>query len=115
VNCGATGAITGIGNVLPRPVLHLVSLCNKAAAGDVTARALAAELEKALYVLSTFDEGVDLVLYFKHMMVLEGNPEYTLHINPTDQLTESQKNFATSQLKIFNSWYAAWSKANPAT
>jgi 1-pyrroline-4-hydroxy-2-carboxylate deaminase len=115
VNCGATGAITGIGNVLPRPVLHLVALCKKAAAGDVTARALAAELEKALYVLSTFDEGVDLVLYFKYMMVLEGNLEYALHFNPSDKLTDSQKNFATNQLEMFNSWYAAWSKANPAT
>ncbi len=35
VNCGATGAITGIGNVLPREVLHLVSLCERAAKGDV--------------------------------------------------------------------------------
>jgi dihydrodipicolinate synthase/N-acetylneuraminate lyase len=34
VNCGATGAITGIGNVLPREVLHLVALCQKAASGD---------------------------------------------------------------------------------
>ena len=31
VNCGATGAITGIGNVLPREVLHLVELCRKRA------------------------------------------------------------------------------------
>jgi hypothetical protein len=27
VNCGATGAITGIGNALPREVLHLTALC----------------------------------------------------------------------------------------
>ena len=38
VNCGATGAITGIGNVLPREVLHLVSLSERAAKGDVAAR-----------------------------------------------------------------------------
>ncbi len=37
VNCGANGAITGIGNVIPREVLHLVDLCKKAAAGDATA------------------------------------------------------------------------------
>ena len=34
VNCGASGAITGIGNVLPREVLHLVALCQRAANGD---------------------------------------------------------------------------------
>ena len=63
VNCGATGAITGIGNALPREVLQLVDLCKKAAKGDVVARRQARELEAALAVLSSFDEGTDLVLY----------------------------------------------------
>ncbi len=31
VNCNATGAITGIGNALPREVLHLVALAKRAA------------------------------------------------------------------------------------
>ena len=62
VNCNAGGAITGIGNVLPHEVLQLVSLCERAAAGDAEARAQALELENALAVLSSFDEGVDLVL-----------------------------------------------------
>ena len=57
VNCGATGAITGIGNVLPKEVLHLVALCEKAAAGDAEARRKALELDAALGVLSSFDEG----------------------------------------------------------
>ena len=39
VNCGAVGAITGIGNVLPREVLQLEALCRRGAAGDATARA----------------------------------------------------------------------------
>ena len=65
VNCGASGAITGIGNVLPREVLHLVALCERAAAGDPEARRRALELDGALTALSTFDEGADLVLYFK--------------------------------------------------
>eukprot|EP01030_Chromulinospumella_sphaerica_P012764 gene12764-12556_t len=60
VNCGAAGAITGIGNALPKEVLHLVSLCEKAAKGDATARREALELEEALTVLSTYDEGPDL-------------------------------------------------------
>ena len=109
VNCGAVGAITGIGNVLPKEVLHLVSLCKEAARGDANARRHALELEHALGVLSSFDEGADLVLYYKYLMVLEGNPEYELNLNPTDVLSTSQKKYAESQLKLFRSWYRAWS------
>ncbi|WP_374651279.1 dihydrodipicolinate synthase family protein [Dongia sp.] len=108
VNCGAAGAITGIGNVLPRHVLHLIELCEKAATGDAVARKQAQELESALMVLSTFDEGPDLVLFYKYMMVLEGSPEFTLHFNASDELSASQKHFAESQLKLFKSWYANW-------
>ncbi len=108
VNCGASGAITGIGNVLPKEVLHLVQLCQEAAAGDPVARRRAYELDSAMAVLSTFDEGPDLVLYFKHLTVLEGDPAYELHFNPSDQLSASQRNFATDQLKLFRTWYSAW-------
>jgi 1-pyrroline-4-hydroxy-2-carboxylate deaminase len=108
VNCGAKGAITGIGNALPREVLHLVSLCQKAALGDATARARALELERALMVLSSFDEGVDLVLYYKHLMVLEGHKEYALHFIESDALSESQKHYVESQWRLFKTWYAAW-------
>jgi 1-pyrroline-4-hydroxy-2-carboxylate deaminase len=110
VNCGATGAITGIGNVLPKEVIHLCNLSQAAAAGDVDARQRAQELEQALAVLSSFDEGPDLVLYFKHMMVLKGDKEYTLHFNETDALTESQRGYVEAQFKLFNTWYAEWSK-----
>ena len=110
VNCGARGAITGIGNVLPREVLHMAALCEKAASGDVAARRQALELEAALNVLSTFDEGVDLVLFYKYLMLLEGNPEYELHFNPTDALSESQKTFARNPLRLFKTWYASWAK-----
>ena len=111
VNCGATGAITGIGNALPREVLHLVSLCQKAAKGDARARAQALELERALAVLSSFDEGPDLVLYYKHLMVLNGDAEYTLHFNETDALTASQRNYAEAQYALFRAWYADWVKS----
>ncbi|WP_187970571.1 dihydrodipicolinate synthase family protein [Aquibium microcysteis] len=111
VNCGATGAITGIGNALPREVLHLVSLCQKAAKGDARARAQALELERALAVLSSFDEGPDLVLYYKHLMVLNGDAEYTLHFNETDALTDSQRNYAEAQYALFRAWYADWVKS----
>ncbi|HEY5797337.1 MAG TPA: dihydrodipicolinate synthase family protein [Bosea sp. (in: a-proteobacteria)] len=110
VNCGASGAITGIGNVLPKHVLHLVALCEKAAKGDVEARRKAQELDSALGVLSSFDEGPDLVLYYKYLMVLEGNPEYELHFNASDKLSEAQKHYARTQLELFKNWYAGWAK-----
>jgi 4-hydroxy-tetrahydrodipicolinate synthase len=110
INCGAVGAITGIGNILPKEVLHLVDLCKRAAKGDSIARARAAELDTALGVLSSFDEGVDLVLYYKYLMVLEGNTEYSLHFNETDALSPSQRHYAETQLSLFKSWYASWSK-----
>ena len=113
VNCGATGVITGIGNVLPKEVLHLVALCEQAAAGDPNARRLARELEQALWVLSTFDEGPDLVLFYKYLMVLEGNPEYALHFNASDELSTSQKRYAETQYKLFKNWYGTWSKTKP--
>ncbi len=109
VNCGAQGAITGVGNALPKQVLHLVSLCEKAAAGDMLARRRAQELDEALSVLSGFDEGPDLVLYYKHMMVLEGDAEYRLHFNASDELGASQKRHAETQLVQFKRWYAEWS------
>lgn len=110
VNCGATGAITGIGNVLPKEVIHLCNLSQAAAKGDADARARALQLEQALAVLSSFDEGPDLVLYFKHMMVLKGDSEYTLHFNETDVLSDSQRGYVETQFKLFNNWYADWSR-----
>jgi 1-pyrroline-4-hydroxy-2-carboxylate deaminase len=108
VNCGAKGAITGIGNVFPKEVLRLVELCQQAAKGDALARQRAQELEAAMMMLATFDAGVDLVLYFKHLMVLQGHSAYTLHFNPSDALTDSQRNYATEQFHLFKSWYANW-------
>lgn len=108
VNCGATGAITGIGNVLPKEILHLVALCERAATGDVEARRRALELDQALAVLSSFDEGPDLVLYYKHLMVVEGSPEYALHFNETDRLSDSQRAYCEAQLRQFKAWYAKW-------
>jgi 1-pyrroline-4-hydroxy-2-carboxylate deaminase len=111
VKCGATGAITGIGNVLPRETLHFMQLSQAAAAGDATARRRAQELGEAFEVLSRFDEGADLVLYYKHLMVMEGNPEYALHFNPSDALSPSQSAFAETQLRQFKTWYSAWANA----
>jgi 4-hydroxy-tetrahydrodipicolinate synthase len=110
MNAGATGAITGIGNVLPAEVLHLCNLAQAAARGEVEARQRAAELEQALGVLSSFDEGCDLVLYYKHLMTLKGDAEYALHFNADDVLTDSQRNYAEAQFTLFNTWYAEWGK-----
>lgn len=109
VNCGAAGAITGIGNVLPHEVITLCNLSRAAAAGDAEARLRAQELEAALMVLSSFDEGADLVLYFKYMLLLKGEVEYALHFNATDALTASQRGYAEAQFALFNAWYAVWS------
>ncbi len=108
VNCGARGAITGIGNCLPAEVLRYLKLCEQAMAGCARSRAFAKELEQALHVLSTFDEGPDLVLYYKHLLVLLGDNDYEHHFNPTDRLTESQRSYAEAQLRVFQDWWAGW-------
>ena len=108
VKCGAVGAITGVGNALPRPVLRLVELCQQAATGDCDARRLAMELDEALAVLSKYDEGPDLVLYYKHLMVLEGNPEYEHQFNRSDGLSTSQRAFLEDQWRTFRDWWGVW-------
>jgi dihydrodipicolinate synthase/N-acetylneuraminate lyase len=108
VNCGASGVITGIGNVLPREVLRLVELCERAAKGDAQARRLALELESALGPLSEFDEGVDLVLYFKRLMTLVGHEEYAFNLNAFDALSPSQEGMAKKRLATFRAWWASW-------
>jgi dihydrodipicolinate synthase/N-acetylneuraminate lyase len=108
VHCGAAGAITGVGNALPKEVLRLVALCEKAAAGCPDSRRLAQELSEALTVLSTYDEGPDLVLYYKYLMVLEGHSAYTHHFNPTDALSASQKEFIRTQWQLFRTWWSQW-------
>ena len=111
IRCGAKGAITGIGNALPKEVIHLVSLCEEAAAGDPDATLRALELEQALYVLSAYDEGVDLVLYYKHLMTLEGHEGYALHFNESDELSASQRTYVEAQHRRFKTWYARWTEA----
>lgn len=109
VNCGAGGAITGVGNALSKEVLHMVGLCKRAAQGDAKARAYALELTEAIHVLSTFDEGPDLVLYYKRLMVLEGHAVYEHQIYADDQLSPAQKAHIDSQHALFRSWWSSWS------
>ena len=89
-------------------VLRLVDLCQQAAAGNPDARLLAQELEEALAVLSKYDEGPDLVLYYKYLMVLEGHSEFEHHFNETDQLSASQRELARSQWESFRKWWSQW-------
>ncbi len=112
VNCGARGAITGVGNALPREILRLVELCQLAAAGDSEARQLALQLDAALAVLSKFDDGPDLVLYYKSLMVFEGNPEYEHHFNPGDRLSSSQAAFVHKHWQQFRHWWSHWPAAS---
>ncbi len=108
VRCGAVGAITGVGNALPIQVLRLVGLCEQAATGNSEARRLASELDDALKVLSTFDEGPDLVLYYKYLLELEGHPEYEHHLNESDALSPIQREFVRSQWEQFKVWWSKW-------
>ncbi len=108
VRCGAAGAITGIGNCLPAQVLTLVDLSRRAAAGNAEATRLARELDDALHVLSRFDEGPDLVLYYKHLATLLGDEDYARAIDPDDALSASQKRYAEEQLRRFQEWWREW-------
>lgn len=114
VRCGAIGVITGIGNVFPEPILKLVDLCQKAVKGDTHALQLAHELDEALSVLSSFDEGPDLVLFFRHLMVMEGKVEYDRSIYAGDILSESQRRYAEKSWERFQTWWDVWSAKNQA-
>ena len=110
VNCGAIGVITGIGNVIPEAVIRLYKLCVEASNGSSKSRRLALELNDALKVLSTFDEGSDLVLYYKYLLYLKGEHEYKFNFYESDKLSKSQSTFAKKQFKLFNEWWIAWNK-----
>ena len=108
VNCGATGWITGIGNVLPDESLTLTRLSLLAAAGDQTAHRLAGELDAALHPLSRLDSGPDLVLYFKHLSVLRGEDAYSHPLLADDRLSPAQANHSAARLRRFESWWSGW-------
>ncbi|ADZ89346.1 dihydrodipicolinate synthase family protein [Marinomonas mediterranea] len=108
VNCDAVGAITGIGTALPKEVLVLAALSKLAAKGNAEARRRAQELEEAFSVLASFDEGPELVLFFKYLLVLNGEEEYRLHFNETDELSPAQRHYCENQYQLFRAWYQNW-------
>ena len=89
-----------------------MALCRMATHGDPQARAYAMALEEALGVISSYDEGPDLVLYYKYLMALEGHEGYENHFNPTDTLTPSQQSQAHAQWKMFKAWWSRWEGAS---
>ena len=115
LRCGAIGLITGIGNVLPQPVLKLFELCQIALNGDAQAKSYANQLDDALMVLSTFDEGPDLVLFYKYLLFLRGESDYEFHFNAFDELSPSQKSFEENHLKLFERWWDGWEGKNHQT
>ena len=108
VNCDATGVISGIGNALPVETLRLVELCRDARAGSAGAMRLAKELDEALSVLARLDEGPDLVLGFRRLMVLEGHAEYAQPMLGSDALSASQEAFIDGAWQLFRRWWASW-------
>ena len=77
----------------------------------VSGRECAAALRVAGYEAIEVDAGPDLVLFFKHMLVLQGNDAFRLHFNESDALSPSQQGFVEKQFALFNAWYADWSAA----
>lgn len=108
VDCGATGWITGIGNVLPEEALTLTRLAMLAADGDVEASRLALELEAALLPLARLDEGPDLVPYFRHLAVARGDDGYARSLLAEDHLSVAQANHASARLHRFERWWSTW-------
>ena len=79
-----------------------------AAGGDPEADRFAQELSNAFTVLSTFDEGPDLVLYYKYLLFLLGDSDYEYQINESDVLSPSQARYAKAQLEQFQAWWNRW-------
>ena len=46
--------------------------------------------------------------FYKYLLVLLGDADYTLHLNESDQLSPSQRRYAETQLKLFQQWWAGW-------
>lgn len=112
VDCGATGWITGIGNVLPQESLTLTRLATLAAQGDVQAGRLALELEAALLPMARLDAGPDLVPYFKHLAVARGDGAYAHSLLAEDKLSAAQANHASARLRRFEHWWSNWPGAD---
>ena len=69
---------------------------------------LAQELDAALAVLARFDEGPDLVLGFRRLMVLEGHADYAHPVLESDALSAPQQAFVDGAWQRFRRWWDGW-------
>lgn len=115
VRCGAVGAITGVGNAMPAAVLRLCELSRRAAHGNASARRLAAELSDAMATLAAYDEGPDLVLYYKRLMTLAGHDGYEHSVQPSDSLSPTQRAWVDAQWHQFQAWWNGWPGRDEST
>lgn len=109
VKCGGVGAMIGMGTICPCETL--LQVASPAATPKATPKPTSArELENAFSVLATCDEGVDLVLCFKHLLVMKGHDEHRVNLLGTDALSPSQARVCEAQCHKVNAWFADWSK-----
>ena len=91
-----------------REVLQLVEL-SKRAAGAMPWPAVRRQSFRGPAGVVIVRRGCDLVLYYKYLLVLNGDREYALHFNETDALSAAQRRYVESQYALFRQWYAQWS------
>ena len=48
------------------------------------------------------------MLYYKHLMTLQGDAEYALHFNEADALSAASSTSPKRSSKLFEAWYADW-------
>jgi 1-pyrroline-4-hydroxy-2-carboxylate deaminase len=44
------------------------------------------------------------------LLVLNGEEEYRLHFNETDELNAAQRRYCEDQYTLFKDWFADWAK-----
>jgi len=109
MGCGAVGAVTGVGNVLPDELMYLWRLCQLAReSGDTEAWRLAEDLDRRLLPLSDYDANPRLVLYYKHLLTLLGESEYQIQRPAEAALSASESAEAEAQIILFQRWWENW-------
>ncbi len=108
VKSGASGTITGIGTGFPTRFCFGLP-CRARPPRAIPRPIRARELAEAFSVLAGFDEGVDLVVSFKPMMVLNGEDEYRANLNETDELSPARAGYCEARYRRFRAGFANWS------
>ena len=103
VNCGARGAITGIGNCLPAEVLHYLKLCGQAAEGCTTARRYAEEPSRHCTSCPSLTKARTVPLQHRYRATPTTS---TISIPPT--ASGKPTRHAEDQLKLFKNWWTNW-------